>query len=48
MDKTKKKENVPNNIIKVLAANKYDLFGREEVDEEEARKFAEENNLLFF
>ena len=42
------KESVSNNIIKVLAANKYDLFDREEVDEEEARKFAEENNSLFF
>ena len=41
-------ESAPENIVKALVANKYDLFDKEEVDEGEARKLAEENNTLFF
>jgi small GTP-binding protein len=42
------KESAPENIVKALVANKYDLFDKEEVDEGEARKLAEENDTLFF
>ena len=45
---TQIREFAPDNIVKALVANKYDLFDREEVDEGEARKLAEENNTLFF
>ena len=42
------KESAPESIVKALVANKYDLFDKEEVDEGEARKLAEENDTLFF
>ena len=42
------KESAPNNIIKALVANKYDLIDKEQVDEEEARKLAEDNDCLFY
>ena len=45
---TQIRESAPDNIVKALVANKYDLVDREEVDEGEARKLAEENNTLFF
>ena len=45
---TQIRENAPENIVKALVANKYDLFDKEEVDEGEARELAEENNTLFF
>ena len=45
---TQIRESAPENIVKALVANKYDLFDKEEVDEGEARKLAEENNTLFF
>ena len=38
----------PENIIVAIAANKSDLLDQEQVNEEEARNFAEENNALFF
>ena len=41
-------ESAPEKNVKALIANKYDLFDKEEVDKEEARKLAEENNTLFF
>ena len=41
-------ESAPENIVKALVANKYELFDKEEVDKGEARKLAEENNTLFF
>ena len=41
-------ESAPEKNVKALIANKYDLFDKEEVDEGEARKLAEENNTLFF
>jgi Ras-related protein Rab-5C len=42
------KESAPDDIIKALVANKYDLIDKEKVNEEEARKMAEENNALFY
>ena len=45
---TQIRESAPENIVKALVANKYDLFDKEEVDEESARQLAEENNTLFF
>jgi len=42
------RESAPEDIVKALVANKYDLFDKEEVDEESARQLAEENNTLFF
>ena len=42
------KESAPENIILAIAANKSDLLDKELVDENEARKFAQENNALFF
>ena len=42
------KESAPENIILAIAANKADLLDKEEVNEKEARKFAEDNNALFF
>ena len=42
------KESAPENIILAIAANKSDLFDREQVNEAEARKFAEDNNALFY
>ena len=41
-------ESAPENIVKALVANKYELFDKEEVDKGEARKLAEKNNTLFF
>jgi small GTP-binding protein len=41
------KDNAPKNCIISIAANKYDLFENEQVSENEARKFAEENGLMF-
>ena len=41
------KENT-NNIILGVAANKSDLYEEEIVDEENWRKFAEENNAFFY
>ena len=41
------KENT-NNIILGVAANKSDLYDVEIVDEENGRKFAEENNAFFY
>ncbi len=41
-------ESAPENIVKDLVANKYELFDKEKVDIGEARKLAEENNTLFF
>jgi len=38
----------PSNLILVICANKTDLIDKEEVDESEAREFAEENGALFF
>ena len=38
----------PENIIVAVAANKSDLLDMEQVNEEEARNFAKENNALFF
>ena len=37
-----------NNIILGIAANKNDLYEKEIVDEENGRKFAEENNAIFY
>jgi small GTP-binding protein len=37
----------PENIIVVIAANKNDLIQKEEVDEEEARKFASDLGAIF-
>ena len=37
----------PENIILVIAANKSDLFQKEEVDEEEARKLASDLGAIF-
>lgn len=45
---TQIRESAPEDIVKALVANKYDLFDKEEVDEESARQLAEENNTLFF
>ena len=42
------KESAPENIILAIAANKSDLLDREQVNEDEARKFAQDNNALFF
>ena len=44
----KVKENSASDIILVLAANKSDLAEQEEVNEENAKKFAEDNNIDFF
>ena len=44
----KVKENTASNIILVLAANKSDLAEQEEVNEDDAKKFAEEKNIEFF
>ena len=41
------KELSDSNIILVVDANKYDLSEKEEVDETEARKFAEELNAIY-
>ena len=41
------KENSPENIILVIAANKSDLIEQEQVDEGEARNFAKELNAIF-
>ena len=41
------KENSPENIILVIAANKSDLIEHEQVDEGEARNFAKELNAIF-
>ena len=35
-------------VISALAANKVDLFDKEEVNEDEGRNFAEEKNLIFY
>ena len=35
-------------VISALAANKADLFDKEEVNEDEGRNFAEEKNLIFY
>ena len=45
---TQIRESAPENIVKALVANKYELFDKEEVDKGEARKLVEENNTLFF
>ena len=42
------KESAPENIILAIAANKSDLLDREQVNEDEARNFAKENNALFY
>ena len=41
------KENSSSNIILAIAANKSDLIEEEKVNEETARKFAQENNAIF-
>ena len=41
------KENSPENIILVIAANKSDLIEQEQVDEGEARNFAKELSAIF-
>ena len=41
------KESSSSNIIIVIVANKSDLIGEEEVNEEDARKFAEEVDAIF-
>ena len=41
------KETSPKNIILAIIANKADLIENEQVDEEEAREFAQKNNALF-
>ena len=35
-------------VISALAANKFDLFDKEEVSEDEGRNFAEEKNFIFY
>ena len=42
------KESAPKNIITAIVGNKEDLLDKEEVDEKEARNFAEDNGALFF
>ena len=42
------KESASENIILAIAANKSDLLDREQVNEDEARNFAKENNALFY
>jgi len=42
------KENTNSGIVLVLVANKSDLAEQEEVNENDARKFAEENKIGFF
>ena len=42
------KESAPKDIIITIAANKADLIEGEEVNEDEARKFAKDNGALFF
>jgi small GTP-binding protein len=42
------KESAPEKIILAIAANKSDLLDREQVNEDEARNFAKENNALFY
>ena len=41
------KESSPSNIILAVAANKSDLFNKEAVDEDEARKFAESLGAIY-
>ena len=41
-------ESTNSNIILAIAANKSDLIEKEEVDEETARKFAQEINAMFY
>jgi len=40
--------NCPDDIILGLAGNKYDLYNQEEVSEDEAKKFAESNNMIYY
>ena len=42
------KESASENIILAIAANKSDLLDREQVNEDEARNFAKENNAFFY
>ena len=42
------KESAPKEIIISIAANKADLLEKEQVNEDEARQFAEDNGALFF
>lgn len=42
------KTNSQRNIVIVLIGNKYDLGDKREISTEEGRKFAEENDLIFF
>ena len=41
------KDNLSNNCIVIIAANKFDLYNEEKVSEDEARKFAKEKGLMF-
>ena len=40
--------NCPNDVILGLAGNKIDLYNQEEVSEDEARKFAESNHMIYY
>ena len=40
--------NCPNDIILGLAGNKIDLYNQEEVSQDEAKKFAESNNMIYY
>ena len=40
--------NCPNDVILGLAGNKIDLYNQEEVSEDEARKFAENNHMIYY
>ena len=42
------KESAPKDIMLAIVGNKEDLLDKEQVDENEARDFAKENNALFF
>ena len=42
------KENVSNDIIIYLVGNKNDLFGQEAVKEEEAKQYAQEQNIFYW
>jgi small GTP-binding protein len=42
------KENAPKDLILIIVGNKSDLTDEEEVDEDTARKFAEDLNAMFF
>ena len=42
------KESAPKDIMLAVVGNKEDLLDKEQVDENEARDFAKENNALFF